>query len=89
MAEVTPTDHPKSVCNRCEIEPFDDGFLLSLCFLKFSVRKGGAESYTNVSSSSSSYHLSKKNIYKTMNDVSWPSSSDIIDVNKLLWLGSG
>ena len=34
---VTPTDRPKSVRNRCAIEVFGGAFVLSLCFLEFSV----------------------------------------------------
>ena len=37
MAIVTKTDRPKSVRNRCEIEVFGGVFLLSRCFLDFSV----------------------------------------------------
>ena len=33
VAVVTPTDRPKSVCNRCVIEDFDGFFVLSRCFL--------------------------------------------------------
>ena len=40
MAIVTPTDRPKSVRNRCLIEVFGDGFVLSRCFLDFSVGVG-------------------------------------------------
>ena len=32
VAIVTLTDRPKSVCNRCVIEVFDDVFVLSRCF---------------------------------------------------------
>ena len=37
MAVVTPTGRPKSVRNRCIIEIFGVVFVLSLCFLEFSV----------------------------------------------------
>ena len=37
VAVVTPTDRPKSVCNRCVTEVFGGLFLLSCCFLDFSV----------------------------------------------------
>ena len=37
---VTPTDRPKSVRNRCVIEVFDGVFVLSRCFLEFSVSVG-------------------------------------------------
>ena len=37
MAIVTPTDRSKSVRNRCVIEVFGGVFLLSRCFLDFSV----------------------------------------------------
>ena len=37
MAVATPTDRPESACNRCEIECFGGVFVLSLCFLEFSV----------------------------------------------------
>ena len=37
MAIVTPTDRPKSVRNRCEIEVFGGVFAFSLCFLDISV----------------------------------------------------
>ena len=40
MAIVTPTDRPKSVNNRCVIEVFDGVFVLSRCFLDFSVDVG-------------------------------------------------
>ena len=40
VAVVTPTDRLKSVRNRCPIEGFGDGFLLSRCFLDFSVGLG-------------------------------------------------
>ena len=31
MTVVTPSDRPKSVCNRCVIERFGDVFVLSCC----------------------------------------------------------
>ena len=34
---ITPTDYPKPVRNRCVIEVFCGVFVLSLCFLEFSV----------------------------------------------------
>ena len=37
---VTPTDRPKSVRNRCVIEVFGGVFVLSRCFLDFSVGVG-------------------------------------------------
>ena len=37
---VTPTDRPKSVRNRCVIEVFGGFFVLSRCFLDFSVSVG-------------------------------------------------
>ena len=37
VAVVTPSDHPKSVRNRCVIEVFGGVFVLSHCFLDFSV----------------------------------------------------
>ena len=37
---VTPTDRPKSVCNRCLIETFGGVFVFSRCFLEFSVGVG-------------------------------------------------
>ena len=37
MAVVTQTDRPKAVRNRCVIEVSGGGFVLSLCFLEFSV----------------------------------------------------
>ena len=40
MAIVTPTDRPKSVRNRCVIEVFGGVFVLSRCFLDFSVGVG-------------------------------------------------
>ena len=40
MTAVTPTDRPKSVRNRCVIEVFGDVFVLSRCFLDFSVSVG-------------------------------------------------
>ena len=40
MTIVTPTDRPKSVRNRCVIEVFVDVFVLSRCFLDFSVGVG-------------------------------------------------
>ena len=39
-AVVTPTDRPKSVRNRCVIKVFGDVFVLSRCFLDFSVGVG-------------------------------------------------
>ena len=39
-AVVTPTDRPKSVCNRCLIELFVALFLLSLCPFDISVGVG-------------------------------------------------
>ena len=40
VAIVTPTGRPKSVRNRCVIEVFGGGFLLSRCFLDFSADVG-------------------------------------------------
>ena len=40
MAIVTSTDRPKSVRNRCVIEVFGGVFVLSRCFLDFSVGVG-------------------------------------------------
>ena len=40
MTVVTPTDRPKSVRNRCVIEVFGGVFVLSRCFLDFSVDVG-------------------------------------------------
>ena len=40
MAIVIPTDRPKSVRNRCVIEVFGGVFVLSRCFLDFSVGVG-------------------------------------------------
>ena len=40
MAVVTLTDRPKSVRNRCEIDFFGCVFVLSPCFLDFSVGVG-------------------------------------------------
>ena len=37
MAVVTPTDRSKSINNGCVIEVFDGVFVLSSCFLDFSV----------------------------------------------------
>ena len=37
VAVVTPTDRLKSVSNRCVIEVFRGVFVLSLCFVMFSV----------------------------------------------------
>ena len=37
---VTPTDCPSSVHNRCVIEGFGGAFVLSRCFLDFSVGIG-------------------------------------------------
>ena len=37
---VTPTDHPKSVCNRCVIEAFGGVFVLSRRYLDLSVGVG-------------------------------------------------
>ena len=37
VTDVTPTDRPKSVRNRCLIEGFGGVFMLSRCFLDFSV----------------------------------------------------
>ena len=40
VAIVTSTDRPKSVRNRCVIEGFGGVFVLSRCFLDFSVGVG-------------------------------------------------
>ena len=40
MVIVTPTDRPKSDRNRCVIEVFGGVFVLSGCFLDFSVGVG-------------------------------------------------
>ena len=40
MAIVTPTDRHKSVRNRCVIEVFGGVFVLSRCFLDFSLGVG-------------------------------------------------
>ena len=40
MAIVTPSDHPKSVRNRCVIDDFGGVFVLSRCILDFSVGVG-------------------------------------------------
>ena len=40
LAVVTPTDRPKSVCNRCLIELFVALFVLSLCPFDISVGVG-------------------------------------------------
>ena len=40
VAVVTPTDRPKSVCNRCVIEVFGGVFVLLCCFLEFAVDVG-------------------------------------------------
>ena len=40
MAVVTPTDRPKSVRNCCVMEVFGGTFVLSVCFLDFSVGVG-------------------------------------------------
>ena len=40
MAIVNPTDRPKLVRNRCVIEVFGCVFVLSRCFLNFSVGVG-------------------------------------------------
>ena len=40
VAIVDPTDRRKSVRNRCVIEVFDGVFVLSRCFLNFSVGVG-------------------------------------------------
>ena len=40
VAVVTPTERPKSVRNRCVIEVFSCVFVLSSCFLDFSVGVG-------------------------------------------------
>ena len=37
---LTPTDRPKSVRNRCVIRDFGGVFMLSRCFLDFSVGVG-------------------------------------------------
>ena len=40
MTAVTPTDRPKSVRNRCVIKVFGGVFMLSRCFLDYSVGVG-------------------------------------------------
>ena len=42
MTAVTPIDRPKSVRNRCVIEVFGAVFMLSRCFLDFSVGVGAS-----------------------------------------------
>ena len=41
MTAVTPTDRPKSVRNSCVIKVFGGVFMLSRCFLDYSVGVGG------------------------------------------------
>ena len=63
MAIVTPTDRPKSVRNRCVIEVFGDVFVLSRCFLDFSVGVGAfAIGLSQISSFSSKYILYFANV---------------------------
>ena len=40
MAVAAPTDRPKSIRNRCVSEVFGGFFVLSRCFLDFSVSVG-------------------------------------------------
>ena len=40
MTAVTPTDRPKMVRNSCVIKVFGGVFMLSRCFLDFSVDEG-------------------------------------------------
>ena len=40
MTDVTPSDRPKSVRNRCVIEVSGGVFILSRCFLNFAVSVG-------------------------------------------------
>ena len=40
VAIVTPTDRPKSACNRCVISVFGGVFVLSRCFLDVPVGEG-------------------------------------------------
>ena len=55
MAVVTPTDRPRSVCNRCAIEVFGGVFVLSRCFVDFSVGVGAFGIGLSQISSSFSY----------------------------------
>ena len=55
---VTPTDHPKSVRNRCVIEVLVAFFVLSRCFLDFSVGEGAfVIGLSQISSFFSTYNL--------------------------------
>ena len=56
MAIVTPIDRPKSVLNRCVIEVFGGVFMLSRCFLDFSVGVGAFVIGLSQISSFFSYH---------------------------------
>ena len=55
MVVVTPTDRPKSVCNRCLIEVFGGFFVLSRCFYDFSVDVGAFVTGLSQTSSFFSY----------------------------------
>ena len=59
VAVVTPTDRPKSVRNRCEMEVFGGVFVLSRCFSDFSVGVGAfVIGLSQISSFSPYYNLS-------------------------------
>ena len=66
MAVVTPTDHPKSVSNRCEIEIFGGVFVLSLC--PFSISAGIRVFVIGLSQIFSffSYHIISRETYRIL-----------------------
>ena len=60
MDIITPTDRPKSVCNRCAIEVFDGVFVLSRCFLDFSMSIGAFVVGLSQISSFFSYYIGER-----------------------------
>ena len=63
MTAVTPTDRPKSVRNSCVIKVFGGVFMLSRCFLDFSV--GVGVFVTGLSQISSLFPLSSNLPFET------------------------
>ena len=59
MAVVTSIDRLKSVGNRCVIESFGGVFVLSLCYLQFSVGEGGF------------CHMTESNLFLFLLRVNW------------------
>ena len=69
MAIVTPTDRPNSVRNGCVIEVFGGVFVLSHCFLDFSVDVGA---FVIGLSQISSFFFQK--LYESQNCSKWKNA---------------